>query len=158
MPPSKTRVLFVCVHNSARSQMAEAFLGHLAGGTFEVDSAGIEPGTLNPLVVEAMKEVGIDISRNETKSVFALLAQGRSYDYVVTVCDESQAAACPVFPGTAATRRLHWGFEDPSAFQGTGEERLRQTRLVRDAIGNRVAEWLAEIRRRPEPTALGSGG
>lgn len=95
----KKRVLFVCVHNSARSQMAEAFLKKYRGEHFEVESAGLEPGKLNPIVVEAMKEVGIDISQNKTKSVFDFYKQGKQYDYVVTVCDESQSGACPVFPG-----------------------------------------------------------
>src|SRR3990167_5775132 len=95
----KKRVLFVCVHNSARSQMAEAFLKQLAGDRLEAESAGLEPGKLNPVVVETMKEVGIDISQNKTKSVFNFYKQGKQYDYVITVCDESQSGQCPVFPG-----------------------------------------------------------
>src|SRR3989338_9622164 len=95
----KKKVLFVCVHNSARSQIAEAFLKQMAGDKFEAESAGLEPGNLNPVVVEVMKEVGIDISQNKTKSVFDFYKQGRQYDYVVTVCDESQSGACPMFPG-----------------------------------------------------------
>jgi arsenate reductase len=140
----KKKVLFVCVHNSARSQMAEAFLKKYGGDRFEVESAGLEPGKLNPVVVEAMKEVGIDISQNKTKSVFDFYKQGKQYDYVVMVCDESQAGKCPVFPGTAATKRIHWGFDDPSSFQGTLEERLEKTREVRDKIKRRIIEWLNE--------------
>lgn len=140
---SKERVLFVCVHNSARSQMAEAFLKHFAGDRFEVESAGLEPGTLNPIVVEAMKEVGIDISQNKTKSVFEFLKQGKLYDDVITVCDESQSGTCPVFPGKG--ERLHWGFADPSSFLGSKEDRLARTREVRDKIRKKVEEWLQSL-------------
>ncbi|MEW6515586.1 MAG: arsenate reductase ArsC [candidate division FCPU426 bacterium] len=138
----KIKVLFVCIHNSARSQMAEAWLKHLGGGRCEVESAGLEPGTLNPLVVEAMQEAGIDISGNQTKSVFDFHRRGRKYDYVVTVCDESQSERCPVFPGPA--KRLHWSFPDPSRFTGPHEARLQQTRLVRDQIKAKIEHWLAE--------------
>jgi len=110
------RVLFICVHNSARSQMAEAFLKQMAGDRFEVESAGLEPGKLNPLAVEVMGEIGIDISQNKTKSVFDFYKQGKRYDYVITVCDESHAGRCPVFLGTAVTNRMHWAFDDPSEF------------------------------------------
>jgi arsenate reductase (thioredoxin) len=136
----KRRVLFVCVHNSARSQMAEAFLKQMAGDRFEVESAGLEPGKLNPIVVEAMKEIGIDISQNKTKSAFDFYKQGKQYDYVITVCDESQTGACPVFPGAA--EQMHWGFDDPSAFTGTQEEKLSKTREVRDKIKSRIVQWL----------------
>lgn len=136
----KKRVLFVCVHNSARSQIAEAFLKKYGGDRFEVESAGLEPGTLNPIVVEAMKESGIDISQNKTKSAFDFYKQGMQYDYVITVCDESQSGACPVFPGGG--ERLHWGFADPSQFQGALENKLKQTRAVRDQIEAEIKEWL----------------
>jgi arsenate reductase len=136
------KVLFVCVHNSARSQMAEAFLKQMAGGRFAVESAGLEPGKLNPLAIEVMKEVGIDVSQNKTKSVFDFYKAGKQYDYVITVCDESQSGACPVFPGKG--ERLHWGFDDPSGFQGTWEEKIEKTREVRDKIKLRVIEWLNE--------------
>ena len=138
----KKKVLFVCVHNSARSQIAEALLKHLAGERFEVESAGLEPGKLNPLAIEVMKEIGIDISRNKTKSVFDFYKQGKHYDYVITVCDESQAQRCPVFPGTAATKRIHWSFDDPAGFQGTREEKLEKTRQVRDKIEQQIKQWL----------------
>ena len=134
------KVLFVCVHNSARSQMAEAFLKQEAGDRFEVESAGLEPGKLNPIVVEVMKEVGIDISQNKTKSVFDFYKQGKQYDYVITVCDESQSGVCPVFPGKG--ERFHWGFDDPSSFKGTSEENMEKTREVRDKIKYRIIEWL----------------
>ncbi len=138
----KRRVLFVCVHNAARSQMAEAFLKKYGGDRFEAESAGLEPGVLNPLVVEVMQEVGIDISRNKTKSVFDFYRQGREYDVVVTVCDESRAGACPVFPGPA--ERLHWSFDDPSRFEGSREEKREKARGVRDKIKQKIIAWLEE--------------
>ena len=136
-------VIFVCIHNSARSQMAEAFLARACPGRFTAHSAGIEPGTLNPVVVAAMRERGIDISGHQTKSVAAMLASGRDFAYAITVCDETSAERCPVFPGR--TRRLHWGFPDPSALQGAPAEKLARTRVIRDAIERRVAEWCAEV-------------
>ena len=138
----KQRVLFVCVHNSARSQMAEAFLNQLAPDKFEAESAGLEPGTLNPIVVEVMKEIGIDISSNETKSAFEFYKQGRRYHYVIAVCDESNSERCPIFPGV--TKRLYWGFDDPSAFKGTHEEKLQKTREVRDRIQQKIKDWLEQ--------------
>jgi len=120
--------------------MAEALLKQMAGDRFEVESAGIEPGKLNPLAVEVMKEIGIDISQNKTKSVFDFYKQGKKYDYVITVCDESQSGACPVFPGKG--ERLHWGFDDPAGFKGSTEEKLKRTRTVRDQIKDKVAAWL----------------
>ncbi len=139
----KKNVLFVCIHNSARSQMAEAFLNQICGGQFEAHSAGIEPGKLNPLVVEAMREVGIDISGNQTKAVFDMIKSGRLFQYVITVCDETSAERCPIFPGV--TKRLHWSFADPSSFQGSREERLSRTREVRDAIKAKIEQWCAEM-------------
>jgi len=139
----KTRVLFVCVHNSARSQMAEALLNRLAGDRFHAESAGIEPGVLNPLAVEVMKEEGIDISGNKTKSVFDKYRKGELYSYVVTVCDEASAETCPIFPGLR-THTLHWSFEDPASFTGSPEERLEKTRRVRDAIKGKVLHFVEE--------------
>ena len=136
----KDKVLFVCVHNSARSQMAEAFLKKMAGDRFEVKSAGLEPGQLNPLAVEVMKEIGIDISENQTKSAFDLFKAGRFYTHIITVCDKTSAEQCPIFPGI--TTRLHWSFADPSSFTGTWEEKLSQTRAVRDDIKTKIEEWL----------------
>ena len=138
---NKQRVLFVCIHNSARSQMAEAFLNQFSGDRFTAESAGLEPGRLNPVVVEAMREAGIDISGQPTKSVDAMLARGTPFDYVVTVCDEASAERCPAFPGGA--KRLHWPFADPSSFTGTPEEKLAGTRQVRDAIRSRIENWCA---------------
>lgn len=120
--------------------MAEAFLNNLSGNRFEAESAGIEPGALNPLAIEVMKEVGIDISGNKTKSVSEFVKKGKLFHYVITVCDEASAKGCPVFPGLA--KRLHWSFHDPSTFEGTYEERLEKTRRARDEIKNRISEWL----------------
>ncbi|MBJ6748709.1 arsenate reductase ArsC [Geomonas anaerohicana] len=136
----KVRVLFVCIHNSARSQMAEAFLKQLGGNSFKVESAGIEPGNLNPLVVQSMQEVGIDISGNRTKDVAGFIERGIRFDYVVTVCDETSAERCPTFPG--AVKRLHWGFPDPSVLQGTAGEKLARIGEIRDAIRATVKRWI----------------
>jgi arsenate reductase len=138
----KQKVLFVCIHNSARSQMAEAFVNRFCSDCFEAQSAGIEPGKLNPVVVEAMKEVGIDISGNPTKSCAEMIARGTKFDYVVTVCDETSAERCPVFPGGG--RRMHWSFPDPSGFQGEPAAKLAFTRAVRDQIKAKIEEWCAQ--------------
>jgi len=120
--------------------MAEALLNKLGKEKFEAESAGIEPGILNPIVVEVMKEIGIDISGSRTKDVNEFLQTGRVFQYVITVCDETSAERCPVFPDKA--NRLHWSFSDPSGFKGTHEEKLEQTRKVRDAIKKRVQEFI----------------
>jgi len=138
------RVLFVCIHNSARSQMAEAFLNAQAGGAIVAYSAGLERGNLNPVVVRAMKELGIDISGSRSKHVDDLDIASRDYDYVVTVCDEARAEQCPIYPTQG--ERLHWSFPDPSSFTGSEEVRLEKTREVRDAIRQRVDEWLRHVR------------
>ena len=143
MSTGKDKVLFVCVHNSARSQMAEALLKKMAGDRFEVESAGLEPGKLNPLAVEVMKEIGIDISQNITKSAFDFFKEGKLYTHVITVCDETGAEQCPFFPGI--TTRLHWSFADPSGFTGTQEEKLERTRQVREAIRKKIEGWLREL-------------
>jgi arsenate reductase (thioredoxin) len=133
---SKANVLFVCIHNSARSQMAEAFLNKMGSDFFLAESAGIEPGNLNPLVVKVMQEIGIDISANRTKDISEFLNQRRLFQYVITVCDEASAERCPVFPGPG--KRLHRSFSDPSSFQGTEEEKLAMTRVVRDQIKSEI--------------------
>ena len=140
---NKTRVLFVCVHNSARSQMAEAFLKAFAGDRFEAASAGLEPGPLNPLAVEVMTEVGIDISKNAAKSVFDIFRSGALFGFVIAVCDAETAQRCPIFPGI--TRTLVWSFPDPAAFQGTSEERLAQARVLRDAIRVKVETFVKDV-------------
>jgi arsenate reductase len=124
--------------------MAEAFCNLTCGDIFEAESAGLEPGTLNPLVIEAMQDIGIDLSRNTTRSVFEIVKAGNLYSYVITVCDETAAEKCPVFPGI--TRRLHWGFPDPAALTGTHEEKMREVRKIRDAIRKRIETWCSEIR------------
>ncbi len=133
------RVLFLCVHNSARSQMAEAYLRKFAGDDFEAESAGLEPGKLNPYVVRALLEDGIDISGKATRDVFTLYKEGRRYHYVVTVCSREAAERCPIFPGH--TTRLHWPFPDPATFTGTDEQIMAQVRTVRDAIKEKVREF-----------------
>ena len=136
----KIKVLFVCVHNSARSQMAEAFLNHLAGDRFEATSAGLEKGKLNPLAVKVMSEAGIDISGNQTKDVFDFYKNGRLFNYVVTVCDAANSERCPIFPGVSKT--LHWSFEDPSSLTGTEDEKLEKTRMIRDEIKDEIRKFI----------------
>lgn len=137
---TKTNVLFVCLHNSARSQMAEAFLNTLAGDKFFAESAGLEAGTINPYVVQVMQEVGIDISQNKTDSVFEFFKQGRLYAYVIAVCDAANAERCPIFPGVC--NRLNWSFPNPAEFKGTDEEILAETRKVRDMIKAEIEKFI----------------
>ena len=139
----KEKVLFVCVHNSARSQMAEAFLNQTCGEKFEAQSAGLEPGTLNPLVIEVMREIGLDLSANKTKSVFDVFKTGQLFAYVITVCDQASAERCPVFPGV--TSRLHWSFPDPATVTGTHEERLEKIRAIRDTIQGKIDAWCEKV-------------
>ena len=137
----RRRVLFLCTHNSARSQMAEGFLRRLAGDRFEVASAGTEATRVHPLALRAMREVGIDLRTHTSKTVDTLL--DRSWDYVITVCDSANER-CPLFPGSTA--RLHWSFEDPSQVAGSEEQRLNTFRRVRDEIQTRLKDWLATTR------------
>ena len=144
MPGKTIKVLFLCGHNSARSQMAEAFLKKIGREAFEVESAGLElADRINPLVVEAMKEIGIDLEGKRMQRVFDLFQQGRLYDYVIAVCDAAKAGKCPIFPGVC--KRLHWPFEDPAALEGTWEEKLEKTRLIRDEIRQQVETWVKEL-------------
>lgn len=142
MTSARQKVLFVCVRNSARSQMAAAFLNRECGDYFAADSAGLEPGKLNPLAVAAMQEIGIDISENATQSVFDVFKLGELFSYVITVCDEASTERCPIFPGVVT--RLHWSFPDPAVLEGTWEKRLSATRAIRDAIRDRVRTWCVE--------------
>jgi arsenate reductase (thioredoxin) len=137
---NRIKVLFICVHNSARSQMAEALLNKLAGDVFSAESAGIEPGELNPIVVNSLQEIDIDISDNKTKSVFDLYRQGLTFQYVITVCDAAGAERCPIFPGIS--QRISWSFEDPSTFTGTREEKLAKTNVVRERIKSEVESFI----------------
>lgn len=122
--------------------MAEAFLNELGKGNFVAESAGIEKGKLNPLVVKAMAEIGIDISQNKTSDVFNFLEQGKTYDAVITVCDAASAEKCPVFPGKA--KKIAWSFEDPSAFKGSEDEKMDKVRAVRDCIKQQVQTFIKE--------------
>ena len=139
----KKKVLFICVHNSARSQMAEAFLNLICPDYFEAHSAGLEPRALNPLAVEAMREVGVDISGKKTQAVFDVFKTGEFFPFVITVCDETSAERCPIFPGV--TQRLHWSFPDPAALCGTHDERLEGVRKIRDQIRARIEAWCDEM-------------
>jgi arsenate reductase len=138
MPEPRRRVLVLCTHNSARSQMAEGFLRALAGDRLEVASAGTEATRVHPLAIRAMDEVGIDLRGHHSKTLDRFL--GEPWDCVLTVCDRA-AEQCPVFPGPA--RRIHWSFEDPSAATGDADTRLAAFRRVRDRIAERLRAWLA---------------
>jgi arsenate reductase (thioredoxin) len=135
---NKTRVLFLCTHNSARSQMAEGFLRAKAGDRFEAQSAGTEKTSVHPLAIRAMAERGIDINTHTSKLFVGLLQE--PWDYLITVCDDANER-CPFVPGVI--KRLHWSFEDPSRATGTDDERLAKFRQVRDQIERRLSEWLA---------------
>jgi arsenate reductase len=139
----KKKVLFVCIHNSGRSQMAEAFLNKMAGDRFIAESAGIEAGVLNPFVVESMKEAGIDISGNKTKSVFDFYKQGRMFSYVITVCEKEAADRCPIFLGV--TKRIQWFFSDPAKAIGSKEEKLKYIAVIRDEIKAAVEKFISEV-------------
>ena len=136
----KKRVLILCTGNSARSQMAEGWLKALGGGRFEVYSAGTRPSVVRPEAVEAMREVGVDITSHRSKSVEEFA--GREFEYVITVCDNARES-CPVFPGK--TERVHWSFDDPAAVEGAWDERLAAFRRVRDEIGERLRAWAGEV-------------
>jgi arsenate reductase (thioredoxin) len=138
---NKARVLFLCTHNSARSQMAEGLLRHLVGDRFEAYSAGTEATYVRPLAIRAMDEIGVDISGQESKSLDRYLDE--PFDYVITVCDDANEA-CPFFPG--ATTRLHWSLPDPSAAKGSEEGRLAVFRSVRDGIRDRMQAELVDGR------------
>jgi len=138
---SPKRVLFLCTTNSARSQMAEAFLSKYAGDRFEAHSAGLEPKGLNPLTVQVMDEVGVDISGYKSKGIDTYLGK-ILFQYLITVCDDAEKNCPTVWPGV--NQRLHWYFEDPAAFQGTEEQKLSKFRQVRDQIEKKVKAWIAE--------------
>jgi arsenate reductase len=138
----KHKVLFVCIHNSARSQMAEAFLNKYGKDHFVAESAGLEPGKMNPNVVKVMQEAGIDLSRKGTQGVFDLFKRGTQYDAVITVCDGASAERCPVFPGKG--KKIALSFEDPSSMKGSEEEILSHTRKVRDQIEQSIKDFIWE--------------
>jgi arsenate reductase len=133
----KPRILFICVHNSGRSQIAEAYLKKFAGDKYDAESAGLEPAAkINQLVVDVMKEEGIDISGNKIQSVFELFKAGRLYDHVITVCSSAHEAKCPVFAGI--TKRWNWPFPDPAAVEGSEEQKLQKVREIRDTIKEKL--------------------
>jgi arsenate reductase (thioredoxin) len=123
--------------------MAEAWLNKLCGDFFEAQSAGLEPGSINPLVVQVMQEAGIDLTGKRTQRVFDVWKSGQAFQYVVTVCGDAEAEGCPIFPGV--TTRLHWPFPDPSKLIGTDEARLNKTRQIRDAIRKKIEQWCQEV-------------
>lgn len=135
------KVLFVCRHNTGRSVMAEAFTNALSDGLCEAESAGLEPGTVLPLVVEAMREVGLDVSGHVSRDVFDLFKDGKLFTHVVTVCDAETDAKCPVFPGV--TYRQNWPFPDPAEAGGSHAEQLDQVRAIRDEIKQKVKDFLS---------------
>ena len=139
---NKPRVLAICIHNSARSQMTEEFVRKAAGDRADVMSAGIEPGNLNPIVVELLREDGINIEGKATQSVFDLHQRGERFDYVIAVCDKEAAERCPIFP--AEKERLHWPFPDPSKAEGTMEEKLAYVRPIRDQIREQARQFVEE--------------
>lgn len=138
----KKKVLFICVHNSARSQMAQAYLKLLGGDEFEAESAGFEPTAINPFVVQVMKEDGINLSDKKTQDVYDLLKQSRFFGYVITVCERAREAQCPTFPGVA--KKFHWDLQNPEDFTGTDKDKLSQIRALRDKIKNLVEQFIAE--------------
>ncbi len=135
----KKKVLFVCVHNAARSVIAEAMLNQLCGDGYEAQSAGLKPThstVVNPLAVAVLQEDGIDVSNYQPRHVFDVVKSSQIFTHVIAVCDDASAERCPVFPGP--TQRLHWGFADPSALQGTPEAKLATTRQIRDQIKEHI--------------------
>jgi arsenate reductase len=141
----KPKVLFICIHNSARSQMAAAFLNEICPNDFEAHSAGITPGEINPLAVQVMAELGIDISLKTPQAVFDVWRSGTMFKFVIRVCSEAEAENrdCPVFAGP--TKRLSWPFADPTKFEGSEGAKLEQMRLLRDAIEKRIKEWCDSV-------------
>ena len=142
-PMEPIRVLFVCQHNSARSQIAETYLRHLGKDRFKVESSGLEPTEINPLVIEIMKEEGFDLSNNTTTDVFDLFREGRLFQYVIAVCSPEVEKKCPMFPGV--TDRLNWPFPDPAKVTGTHEEQLAAIRSIRDDIKTKIFRFVNEL-------------
>ena len=136
-------VLFLCVHNAGRSQIAEAYLKKFGGDLFLVESAGLEPGNLNSYVVRTLQEDGIDISTHPTQSVFELSRQKRTFQYIITVCSRDAAGSCPVFPGKH--HNLHWSLPDPASFAGTDEQIMANVRIVRDEIKRAVRAFVRDM-------------
>jgi len=139
---NKTKVLFLCTHNATRSQMGEAFLRKYAADRYEAHSAGLEATDIHPLTLQVMAEVGLDLHDQFSKSVNTYLGKVH-FGYIITVCSRSEERLCPVFPG-GVSNYLHWRIEDPSAFEGSDEEKLACFREVRDTIEAMIRAWLAE--------------
>jgi arsenate reductase (thioredoxin) len=138
------KVLFVCVHNSGRSQMAQGFMNHLCGERFLAESAGITPAkAVTPQVVKVMQEAGIDVSDNKPRSVFDVYKTGEVFSYIITVCDQASAEQCPVFLGLI--KQMHWSFPDPSSLTGTEDEKMEQIRHIRDSIRDKILSWCGEV-------------
>lgn len=139
----KPRVLFLCTGNSARSQMAEAFLRKYGGDQFEVHSAGLDPTVINPFTVKVLEEIGIDTSDQYAKSLDTYLGKVH-FSYLITVCSKAEER-CPIFPGMGT--RIHWPFEDPAAFEGSDEEKMEKFREIRNQIEEKIKSWIAEPRK-----------
>jgi arsenate reductase (thioredoxin) len=137
------KVLFVSVKNSARSQIAEAFLSAFGNETFHAESAGLESGQINKLAVDVMREMDIDIANNTTKSIFDLYQQGKLFNYIILLCDEESLRKCPMFSFNA--KRFIWSFEDPAYFTGTYEEKLEKMREVRNQIRENIEKFVHEV-------------
>ncbi|MDW2799239.1 arsenate reductase ArsC [Clostridium boliviensis] len=145
MEREKIKVLFVCVSNSFRSQIADAILNHKYGGSFVAESAGFRKKSINPLAIEVMKEYGLDISNKSVDELLDFYNQGRKYDYVITVCNRGEEEDCPIFPGNVT--RLSWReFRDPDDFTGTEEEKLEMARKLRDDIAKRIDEFVNTVK------------
>jgi arsenate reductase len=143
----KTKVLFLCTHNSARSQMAEAILRKYGGNRFEVCSAGLEPGGIHPATRLVMEEVGLDLAGQYSKDVLEYLGR-EHFGYLVTVCSRAEELCPTVFPSIG--QRLHWPFDDPAGPQAEGEDEVTRFRRVRDEIDEKIRAWLAELGREPD--------
>jgi arsenate reductase len=141
----KTKVLFLCTGNSARSQMAEALLRKYAGNLFEVYSAGLEPKGINPLTIQVMEEIGVDMSQHSSKDLREYIGK-TNFGYMITVCDRAEKN-CPIFPGMGI--RLHWSIEDPAEFVGTPKETIARFRATRDQLDLKVRDWLGQQGIRP---------
>lgn len=148
------QVLFLCTGNSARSQMAEAFLREMGGEEFEVFSAGMEPKGIHPLTVKVMEEIGYDLSGHRSKGFQEFLGK-QHFHYLITVCDDAEENCPRVWPGV--NQRLHWSFEDPAAFVGGEADKLAKFRLVRDQIREKIREWLDQLRSEASSTSEESG-
>lgn len=138
---SKKRVLFLCTGNSARSQMAEAFLRHYAGDQYEAHSAGLDPKDMNPFTIQVMEEIGFSMKEHSSKGVAVYLGK-ILFQYLITVCDHAEKNCPTAWPGV--NQRLHWSFEDPAAFEGSEDEKLKKFREVRDQIEQKVRNWVSE--------------